>query len=85
MAAAFEPQAISPTSRNTATTTQPQKPVAFDDDFFGTGGSNPWTNGTSADAVAPSTDTVQWWNRKVDDAWIPREGDADNPFYSFSK
>ncbi|KAJ3298899.1 inositol polyphosphate 5-phosphatase [Borealophlyctis nickersoniae] len=31
----------------------------------------------------PSTDTFKWWDREVDEAWIPREGDEKNPFYSF--
>ncbi|TPX69671.1 hypothetical protein SpCBS45565_g02245 [Spizellomyces sp. 'palustris'] len=31
----------------------------------------------------PSSDTYKWWERQIDDAWIPREGDGKNPFYAF--
>lgn len=31
----------------------------------------------------PSSAESQWWNRTVDESWIPKEGDSKNPFYSF--
>ncbi|KAJ3043130.1 inositol polyphosphate 5-phosphatase [Rhizophlyctis rosea] len=31
----------------------------------------------------PSSDTNKWWEREVDEAWIPREGNEKNPFYAF--
>ncbi|KAI8916567.1 SacI homology domain-containing protein [Powellomyces hirtus] len=31
----------------------------------------------------PSSKTFSWWNREVDEAFIPREGNDKNPFYAF--
>ncbi|RKO83452.1 Endonuclease/exonuclease/phosphatase, partial [Blyttiomyces helicus] len=31
----------------------------------------------------PSSDTFRWWEREIDEAWIPKEGDGKNPFYTF--
>ncbi|KAJ1569113.1 hypothetical protein HK096_004172, partial [Nowakowskiella sp. JEL0078] len=30
----------------------------------------------------PSSEAQQWWETEVDETWIPREGDATNPFYA---
>ncbi|KAJ3192406.1 hypothetical protein HK101_006611 [Irineochytrium annulatum] len=35
------------------------------------------------DLPKPSTFSERWWNHPVDDAWIPKEGDSTNPFYTF--
>lgn len=31
----------------------------------------------------PSSETEKWWDRRIDETWIPRLGDERNPFYTF--
>ncbi|KAI9208973.1 Sac phosphatase domain-containing protein [Polychytrium aggregatum] len=33
----------------------------------------------------PSTDSDRWWDKEIDEAWIPHEGDENNPFYKLPR
>ena len=50
--------------------------LAFRDSF-------PPSQASTTGLPPPSSDTHKWWEREVDLAWIPREGNDKNPFYVF--